>query len=481
MVFTSSETCHARVFSFLEQISSTTNGLTLQNVIKAVATELTAKLSPADICNSDTDASSDKDASDHEYYDSFEIDHGESFEFTRNTPPADVVQEPWGHHHEKEELQRLHKDLKAAQLAGIAVGIYPIQVDSPLEAISLSIRVSKLGIPLEAMSAWAVKATDYLVLLIRPSEDYPTLETLFTHNDTSSLLKFRFGKCESNKPSLESIRLAFGYGPNAKTYSDNLQTTGPTFCQVYMSDSINLLFKTSFARLFKLRRLHNSTWDEAQVLLAEIDQRVQSQSTLGANGSGTEDLGHEFPISAQAPPSLQHDYAMDDEEAVSFPLVAMQFALRRFCKCTEYCMVCTRRLRNDFDTIKPYVCSTDLCLYQYMSLGLGPNIEHEVIHNPYVVDLLISFFYAAVPQNGLRELPRALALRAPVIHHLQVHLEIETDLQLKTFRIIQGRNESRYAYIHNRLRDGDWFTMLIQAKTGESSNQFALHVQHFDK
>lgn len=474
MIFTSSETCHARIFSFLEQISSTTNGLTLQNVIETVSIELTARLGAADNCNSDTDTSLEEDAFDSDYYDSFEIDHGESLEFGIKSPPADSLQEPWGHRHGKGDLQRLHKDLKAAQLAGITVGIYPTQVDSPLEAISLSIRVSKLGIPLEAMSAWAVGATDYLVLLVRPLEDYPSLVDLFTHCETASHLKFRFGRCESAKPSLESIRLAFGYVPHAKSDSDRLQPTGSAFSRVYMSDSVDLLLKTSFARLFKLRRSYECTWDEAQAVLTEIGRNNQPQPSVRATGSGTQDLRREPPISTQVPSSLQHDYALDDEESLSFPLVAMQFALRRFCKCTQYCMVCNERLENDFDTIKPYVCSKDLCLYQYLSLGLGPNIEHEVINNPYVVDLLISFFYAAVPQNGLREFPSGLALKAPVIHHLQFHLEIEANFESNNFRIIQGRNESRYAYIHNRLRDGDWFALLVQAKTGELRSQNVL-------
>lgn len=59
------------------------------------------------------------------------------------------------------------------------------------------------------------------------------------------------------------------------------------------------------------------------------------------------------------------------------------------------------------------MCSRDLCLEHYFSLDLGPGIEHEVINNPYVVDLLVSFFYTAVFTNKLRDFSKGLRLKVP--------------------------------------------------------------------
>ena len=50
---------------------------------------------------------------------------------------------------------------------------------------------------------------------------------------------------------------------------------------------------------------------------------------------------------------------------------------------------------EEFEALKPYVCSKPLCLYQYMSLGFGPSVEHEIATQPYVVDLLVSFAYTS--------------------------------------------------------------------------------------
>ena len=40
-----------------------------------------------------------------------------------------------------------------------------------------------------------------------------------------------------------------------------------------------------------------------------------------------------------------------------------------------------------------------------MSLGFGPSIEHEIIGQPTVVDLLISFCYASTKTGTLADFP----------------------------------------------------------------------------
>lgn len=91
----------------------------------------------------------------------------------------------------------------------------------------------------------------------------------------------------------------------------------------------------------------------------------------------------------------------------------MQFALRHLVRCTEFCLVCHCKVEADFEALKPYVCSKPLCLYQYMSLGFGPSIEHEIITQPHVVDLLISFCYASAYNRKMKDLPTGMALMVP--------------------------------------------------------------------
>ena len=101
------------------------------------------------------------------------------------------------------------------------------------------------------------------------------------------------------------------------------------------------------------------------------------------------------------------DSSKNPEEA-SYPLMAMQFTLRHLIRCTEFCLVCHTRVDNDFEALKPYVCSNPLCLYQYMTLGFGPSIEYEITSQPLVVDLLINFCYLAANGKALTDLPTGM-------------------------------------------------------------------------
>ena len=107
------------------------------------------------------------------------------------------------------------------------------------------------------------------------------------------------------------------------------------------------------------------------------------------------------------------DHLRSNERQRSFPLVAMQYALRHLVRCTEFCLVCHCKVEADFEALKPYVCSKPLCLYQYMSLGFGPSIEHEIITQPHVVDLLVSFCYASASARKMKYLPTGMALMVP--------------------------------------------------------------------
>ena len=43
--------------------------------------------------------------------------------------------------------------------------------------------------------------------------------------------------------------------------------------------------------------------------------------------------------------------------------------------CSRYCVVCHKGIGNDFEALKPYVCNSGLCAYQYYSLNFGPSLE----------------------------------------------------------------------------------------------------------
>jgi ubiquitin-conjugating enzyme E2 Q len=142
--------------------------------------------------------------------------------------------------------------------------------------------------------------------------------------------------------------------------------------------------------------------------------------------------------------------------SVSFPLLAMQFALRHLVRCTEFCLVCHSKVSTDFEALKPYVCSNPLCLYQYMSLGFGPSIEYEIVSQPSVVDLLVSFCYSAGRSNKLETFPDGMDLKVP---------------SATVYKVNYHRHKGEFQFDDDlarpALKEGDWIVITVEGYSNE--------------
>lgn len=418
MIFTESDHSTVDVSSLLERLSSSLANKNIETIIKAVAEKLSAKLELSNDARGDTDSDSVPDLSDYDEseseYDGDDDDdlHEASLPsaFSKALPdrPIDGAL----------SIRQLKRDLRTAQSAGISVGVFPRRQLRNAEFFSLSLRVMKLGIPEHALEAWGLEDDEYLVLLCRFAPRYPTVSEICNPTFEDWKPQFRFGKCSRPKPSAETSRLAFlttadGTRDNreadrsSKKSGDEAASEG--FTPLYMSNSINMLMNADFLKLLRMRRKDGLSWDGAirrQKVLAKGEHDGLQQK------DPSEDDTSDNLVFESSMPSLRHDYALDDAEKLSLPMIAMQFALRRLVRCTKYCMVCHQRLEDEFEALKPYVCNNPLCTYQFVSLGLGASTEHEIIHNPYVVDILISFFASALAHpNSLRQYPTGLNLK----------------------------------------------------------------------
>ncbi|UKZ62467.1 uncharacterized protein TrAtP1_003716 [Trichoderma atroviride] len=422
MIFTESDHSTVNVSSLLERLSSSLANKNIETIIKAVAEKLSAKLELANDARGDTDSDSVPDSDDYEEseseYDGDDDGDGDEDDLHEaSLLPASSIALPDRPIEAAISIRRLKRDLRAAQSAGISVGVFPRRQLRNAEFFSLSLRVVKLGIPEHALEAWGLEDDEYLVLLCRLPSRYPTVSEICNATFEDWKPQFRFGKCSRPKPSTETSRLAFlttadGTKDNREADKTNKKSgdevAGGGFTPLYMSNSINMLMNADFLKLLRMRRKDGLSWDGA----------IRRQKLLTKGGhDGLKDLSQDDTsdnlVFESSMPSLRHDYALDDAEKLSLPMIAMQFALRRLVRCTKYCMVCHQRLEDEFEALKPYVCSNPLCIYQFVSLGLGASTEHEIIHNPYVVDILISFFASALAHpTSLRQYPTGLNLKS---------------------------------------------------------------------
>ncbi|KAI1747837.1 hypothetical protein F4782DRAFT_551482 [Xylaria castorea] len=430
LVYTNDEV-PANIGKTLDDAMTSTRGLPITDLLKALSRKLCSSLEPTDgeqndddddivLTDADTLEVSDDSDSDNpiDYSDDDDFGLIDGSPHTAQVKIPDVI------------FERIRKDFRAVRNAGFKVGkICGVDYRSAYSILTMSIRVSKLGLSKEIYASWNLEPSDYLILLMKYDGEYVPFEDAIGRPVGQTPLSFRLRKCSKYRPTLAEALAAFSLTlpklhPRQSVQESAIDENSPVGSSSLLTfgvgDSIDLFLDTGFLSMMKIRKMGNVSWDEAR--------KIHSQCTISAWDSGS----IRIPTSIHSPTGIADSIAdtnlppmlMDDHllhnDSVSLPLIAMQFALRYLVKCTDYCMICHDRIDETFEALKPYVCGNPLCLYQYMSLGLGPSIDQEIINQEYVVDLLVSFCYASLqrPIDGkvrLREFPSGLNLQVPCV------------------------------------------------------------------
>ena len=313
---------------------------------------------------------------------------------------------------------RLRRDLRMAKDAGFRVGYHGSLLNGGRDGfVTISCRIAKLGISDEALQAWHLEPRQYFIVLIRYVEGYMSLDRLlgsgFSHD---SQVQIRSGVSHTYKVSLDEAIASFTTLEDkskssrlvAQRKSDETRVSG--LGRLFIGRPLDDLLNERLIPLLRYRIAMSFSWGGAE----EFFNDHQGRNLTGADEMDSkywaeDDLQRQISL----PSIVTRDHLADKTKECSLPLLTMQFALRHLVRCTEFCLVCHCKVEADFEALKPYVCSKPLCLYQYMSLGFGPSIEHEIITQPHVVDLLISFCYTSARHYKLRYLPTGMALMVP--------------------------------------------------------------------
>ncbi|KAI6365873.1 hypothetical protein MCOR25_005242 [Pyricularia grisea] len=320
-----------------------------------------------------------------------------------------------------QDQERIRGNLRKAKQSGCKIGILVGLLPGHSSHIfSMSVRIGKIGLSEENLLAWGLSASDYLVLLVSISDTtFPTMESLMERPAAHSGLRFRIRKCANFKPTVSQAIKAFN---EAIIRDDELEGSAPHSSlsdppleRIFLSRSFDDFMSEYFVSLVKLRENLGCSWDDANESLID-------------GMSNTDDLSKQYP--AEKPTKMDDHLASGVRKERSIPLICWEFAMKYFKDCTKYCLRCHRLVKNDVGSLKPFVCSNELCLFQYMQMGLGPSVEHEILTQPKVVDLLCSFCYSSTVsparnmmitgadlsgnnKYAIREFPVGLSLKVP--------------------------------------------------------------------
>jgi ubiquitin-conjugating enzyme E2 Q len=412
-----------KVAQALPDIADAAAGKTISQLLELVARKLQSTDRDGDTQMTDSQENygsdyeeddEEEDYSGDEYFPDDEVVAKPHYSKTETADPSDYAQPTAQFRH------RIRADLLAAKSSGFKIGHHGSLMDGLGCYVSVSVRIAKLGISEEAMQAWQIEPTEYLILILHYPAGYKSVESLRSYDAATARrnIGMRVGVSNTYKPTMQEAVRAFTVlskdeerrreASQGESQSQDA-SAGKGFRNSFISRPLNELLNERLVTLIDYRYM-GMPWSGAEQYYTDhLGTNIENSDMMNDKYMEQEQLATAYPALVTA----DHIQEAASQQVTSFPLIAMQFVLRHFVRCTEFCLVCFCKLADDLEAIKPYVCDKPLCLYQYMSLGFGPSIEHEIIAQPKVVDLLISFCYASARQGGLKDFPTGLSLMVP--------------------------------------------------------------------
>ncbi|KAG1824854.1 uncharacterized protein BJ212DRAFT_1322854 [Suillus subaureus] len=185
---------------------------------------------------------------------------------------------------------------------------------------------------------------------------------------------------------------------------DNASETGSaeddgTFDKFSLSSSLESLLDEHFLQLLRVRRQFKLGWAAAEELLWRSQELQRSPAILVKEMQEELRQAEEEEQCLAGSRYLPHDPLETQDGHVNLLETAFAYLLRRFTLCNRYCVVCHKKLNTVFEVLKPYVCNSGLCAYQYYSLNFGPSLEYDICKNTETVDLLVSLAYVAAAEQ----------------------------------------------------------------------------------
>ena len=323
--------------------------------------------------------------------------------------------------------ERIRQDLRYVKSAGFRLSYLTNPLDGGNNTVLMvSIRVAKLGISEEALQAWHLDPSQYFMLLIRYTSGYRTLEQILqdcSFSGANESLMLRVGLAVNYKLQAADAVAAFNDSkapdkddfmgnedPQALEDSEDQEQRTKALAPLFISKPLNDLLGKRLTTILRNRLNYGLKWKGAEDFYNDHQGMNFSENDAVDQQYYKDDRSN---IAHALPQLVTADHMQSASFGFSFPLLAMQFSLRHLVRCTEFCLVCHCHIEADFEALKPYVCGKPLCLFQYMAYGFGPSIEHEILTQPFVVDLLISFCYASACRSRLKDLPYGMGLMVP--------------------------------------------------------------------
>lgn len=174
---------------------------------------------------------------------------------------------------------KLKADLEQAQGAGFKVGVQGDFKGGADLYVSLSIRISRLGISDAAINAWDLEPTNYLILLIHYSNYYQDLAKLTTEHHVRRSVTMCVGTSDHYKLThsecVRALSKTKNLGPRGQAVSSNQgdpetsankEKKESSLIGMFISRPLNDLLKLRLVPVLEYRLRFGLGWDGAEML-----------------------------------------------------------------------------------------------------------------------------------------------------------------------------------------------------------------------
>ncbi|KAI0073974.1 hypothetical protein K474DRAFT_119925 [Panus rudis PR-1116 ss-1] len=358
------------------------------------------------------------------------------------------------------DVSALQRDFNEVVAHSYRPGIIRLGLDEIVLSVSIPVVSLAKGISPRALMAWdsrLLSENHHLTLVVSGMRDsYPALQSDGTLIPSLSArgvgnLRFRVGLTPRYKPTKELTKeLVRNFALKAKDTTEESSMPQPSYDDApaweraeqearlleeaekldeqnlsesesakfifSLSTSLESLLQDRFLSALQLRLQYGLGWAAAELLISQALQRqkrpedivreIRPELTKADKEERNLATSYHLPVD----PVREREVA----DHLNLPLLAFSYLIRRLTLCSRYCLVCYNRLDTDFDALKPYVCDSKLCSYQYYSHNRGPSLEYEIVARPSTVDLLVSLTYVAASEaKAMDPLPLGLGLQVP--------------------------------------------------------------------
>mmetsp|Transcript_19178 Transcript_19178/g.37927 ORF Transcript_19178/g.37927 Transcript_19178/m.37927 type:complete len:535 (+) Transcript_19178:34-1638(+) len=282
--------------------------------------------------------------------------------------------------------------------------------------VSLELKLTDFGLDHEQTRVWNADPHKSLTVVCHFSQLYVHSEQSGHFPPSISVCQRSFGEVEFDMPSKQQ-RASTGLLWVLQNRIDTTLCVAPMYPPTHQAGPINHEYIAraehfdAIAELCEIADLGDN-WrlaleaieqtqnpEEAQELLFDPERRKALTENVQKKVTLSRKEGNERSSLTSSLLRKTESIKSSSTKSSNYLTSLLEFVTDTTLTCTGHCILCWEKL--PFAGYKPVVCDKAICIFKSSELGIGSDLLSEVKAAPEVVDLIISFAFAALAEDKI--------------------------------------------------------------------------------